>query len=147
MTDAKANLRKNFDWYYANLDSLLPEYSGRYIAFSDGKVIGAFDDFIVAAQSAIDRGHPLGTFAVHKCIPKSEEKPLVFASSFADFSSPTSQRCVRHAVLGDGRGRSRDRRAPLRNPRRQVGVPIPDSCLSVKPKMANLSNEQNTRNR
>ena len=86
MTDAKANLRKNFDWYYANLDSLLPEYSGRYIAFSDGKVIGAFDDFIVAAQSAIDRGHPLGTFAVHKCIPKSEEKPLVFASSFADFS-------------------------------------------------------------
>ena len=79
MTDAKANLRKNFDWYYANLDSLLPEYSGRYIAFSDGKVIGAFDDFLVAAQSAIDRGHPLGTFAVHKCIPKNEEKPLVEA--------------------------------------------------------------------
>ena len=80
MTDAKANLRKNFDWYYANLDSLLPEYSGRYIAFSDGKVIGAFDDFLVAAQSAIDRGHPLGTFAVHKCIPKNEEKPLVFGA-------------------------------------------------------------------
>ena len=86
MADKKSNLRKNFDWYYANLDSLLPEYSGRYIAFSDGKVIGAFDDFIVAAQSAIDRGHPLGTFAVHKCIPRNEEKPLVFASSFADFS-------------------------------------------------------------
>lgn len=89
MTDAKANLRKNFDWYYANLDSLLPEYSDRYIAFADGKVIGAFDDFIVAAQSVIDRGHPLGTFAVHKCIPKSEKSP-----SCSLRRSPTSQKHV-----------------------------------------------------
>lgn len=85
MTD-RENLKKNFEWYDANLDSLLPRYSGRYIAFSDGKVIGAYDDQIEAARSAIGLGHPLGTFAVHLCVPKSEERPIVFNSCRVDFS-------------------------------------------------------------
>lgn len=86
MAERKSNLRKNFDWYYANLRRLLPKYRGRVIAFADGKVIGAYDSMYEAARNAIDTGHPLGTFAVHLCIPKSEEKPRVFVSGMADFS-------------------------------------------------------------
>lgn len=86
MARRKSNLRRNFDWYYANLRRLLPKYRGRVIAFADGKVIGAYDDLVVAAREAMDSGHPLGTFAVHRCVPKKEEKPLVFVSGLADFS-------------------------------------------------------------
>jgi len=86
-TRERSRLRENHDWYYANLDGLLSQYGGKYIAFADGEVIGAYEDMIVAAQSAIDLGHPLGTFAVHKCIPKSEERPMVIASLCADYSS------------------------------------------------------------
>ena len=86
MTDGKSNLRKNFDWYYANLQRLLPKYRGRFIAFADGKVIGAYDSMIEAARAAIDLGYPLGTFAVHECIPKKDERPVVIASRIADFS-------------------------------------------------------------
>ena len=86
MPEKKSNLRKNFDWYYANLRRLLPKYRGRVIAFADGKVIGAYDDTYEAARSAIDSGHPLGTFAVHLCVPKREEKSVWFTSSIVDFS-------------------------------------------------------------
>ena len=44
MPEKKSNLRKNFDWYYANLRRLLTKYRGRVIAFADGKVMGAYDD-------------------------------------------------------------------------------------------------------
>ena len=43
MAEKISNLRKNFDWYYANLRRLLPRYRGRVIAFADGNVIGAYD--------------------------------------------------------------------------------------------------------
>ena len=86
MAERKSNLRKNFDWYYANLRRLLPKYRGRVIAFADGKVIGAYDSMYEAAQNAIAAGHPLGTFAVHLCIPKRDEKPRAFVSGMADFS-------------------------------------------------------------
>lgn len=86
MAKTKSNLRKNLDWYYANLRRLLPKYRGRVIAFGDGEVIGAYDSEYDAARGAIDSGHPLGTFAVHLCIPKREEKPVWFTSTRADFS-------------------------------------------------------------
>ena len=73
-------LKKQFEWYEANLDSLLRDYRGKYIAFSENGVIGAYDNQIEGVQGAIDLGHPLGTFAVHLCVPKSEEKPLIFNS-------------------------------------------------------------------
>lgn len=85
MTDKEA-VKKNMDWYYANLDTLLAQYRGRYLAFSNGTVISDADSFVVAAQSAIDSGHELGTFAVHLCIPRSEERPIVFNTRRVDFS-------------------------------------------------------------
>ena len=86
MAERKSNLKRNFDWYYANLRRLLPKYRGRVIAFADGKVIGAYDSMYDAARNAMDAGHPLGTFAVHRCVPRREEKPRVFVSGMADFT-------------------------------------------------------------
>jgi len=86
MAERKSNLRKNFDWYYANLRRLLPKYRGRVIAFADGKVIGAYDSEVEAIKSTIAAGNPMGSFAVHLCIPRREEKPLVFTSTRVDFS-------------------------------------------------------------
>lgn len=86
MAGTMSNLRKNFDWYNANRKYLLPKYRGRVIAFTDGKVIGAYDSTYEAAKGAIDSGHPLGTFAVHLCVPKREERPVCFTSTRVDFS-------------------------------------------------------------
>ena len=86
MPARKSNLRRNLDWYYANLRRLLPKYRGRVIAFADGKVIGDYDSEAAAIRSAIAAGNPLGSFAVHLCLPRREEKPLVFTSTRVDFS-------------------------------------------------------------
>lgn len=82
----KEIVKANMDWYYANLESLLPQYRGRYLAFSNGAVINDSDSFVSAAQMAIDSGYELGTFAVHLCVPREEEKPIVFNTRRVDFS-------------------------------------------------------------
>ena len=82
MAEKKSNLRKNFDWYYANLRRLLPKYRGRVIAFSDGDVIGAYDSDAAAVRGSLSLGYAPGTFAVHRCVPKKEEKPLWFTPLF-----------------------------------------------------------------
>lgn len=82
----KSRLATNFEWYRANLNSLLRRYRGRFIAFSDGTVIGAYDTAFDAAKGAVASGYPLGSFAVHRCVPANQEKALAFASSRADFS-------------------------------------------------------------
>ncbi len=37
MTD----MRKDVDWYYANLDSLLPIYNGKYHAIAGERLLGS----------------------------------------------------------------------------------------------------------
>jgi len=78
----KSNLRRNLDWYYANLRRLLPKYRGRVIAFADGNVIGDYDSEPVAVKGAMSSGYAPGTFAVHLCVPQKEEKPLWFTPLF-----------------------------------------------------------------
>ena len=82
MAQKKSNLRKNFDWYYANLRRLLPKYRGRVIAFADGDVIGVYDSDAAAVRGSLSLGYAPGTFAVHRCVPKKEEKPLWFTPLF-----------------------------------------------------------------
>ena len=82
MAERKSNLRKNFEWYYANLRRLLPKYRGRVIAFADGVVIGTYANEAAAVKGALALGHAPGTFAVHLCVPKKEEKPLWFTPLF-----------------------------------------------------------------
>ena len=84
MAKGKSNLQKNLDWYYANLRRLLPKYRGRVIAFADGNVIGTYGSDAEAVNGALSLGHAPGTFAVHLCVPRREEKPLWFTPLFLD---------------------------------------------------------------
>jgi hypothetical protein len=63
---------------------LLPKYRGRVIAFADGDVIGTYDSDAAAVRGAMSLGYAPGTFAVHRCIPKKEERPLWFTPLFLD---------------------------------------------------------------
>ena len=67
-------IQENADWYYANLDSLLPKYCGRFVGVVDRGVFGAYDDCLEGVLALEKAGNPRGTFIVHKCIPLEEEK-------------------------------------------------------------------------
>ena len=79
-------LKENSVWYDANLDSLLPKYRGRYIAISDGRVLGDYGDFDEGVDATLAEGYAPGTFMVHLCVPREEELPHVYLSGRADFS-------------------------------------------------------------
>lgn len=49
-------LKRNADWYYANLDSLLPKYNGKYIGISDCSVVGVFNTFSGGVDEMIGSG-------------------------------------------------------------------------------------------
>ena len=67
-------MKENSDWYYANLDSLLPKYNGRFLAIADKNVFGVFDECIEGVRALERAGKQKGTFIVHKCIPLEQEK-------------------------------------------------------------------------
>jgi hypothetical protein len=90
MTTEQTELKKNADWYYANLDSLLPKYNGKYIAISGGRVLGDYDDFNQGVDETLSAGHPLGSFIVHLCVPREKETPWICLSGRADFSRSMS---------------------------------------------------------
>lgn len=74
------------DWYYANRDSLLPRYRGKYVVCADGKVIGAWGNFSLAAANAVDMGYKPGDFAVQHCVPAEEEAHVRVYTPWVDFS-------------------------------------------------------------
>jgi hypothetical protein len=90
MVAEKTVLKRNADWYYANLDSLLPKYNGKYIAIADGRVLGDYDDFNRGVDATLSAGHPLGSFIVHLCVPREQETPWICLSGRADFSRSMS---------------------------------------------------------
>ena len=73
-------------WYHAHLDELLPKYRGKYVACADGKVVASSGTMLLAAENAIDAGYPLGSFAVHKCLPPEAEEVMYFSTPRVDFS-------------------------------------------------------------
>ena len=70
----KTDMQKDVDWYYANLDSLLPTYNGRYLAIADGRLFGAFDECLDGVRAMESAGRKRGTYIVHKCIPLEQER-------------------------------------------------------------------------
>ena len=44
-------MKNNSDWYYANLDALLPKYNRQYVAIADRSVFGAFAECIDGVRS------------------------------------------------------------------------------------------------
>lgn len=79
-------VKKNADWYYANLDSLLPKYNGKFVAISNDRVLGDYDDFNHVMDTTLSAGYALGSFIVHLCVPCEKETPWICLSGRADFS-------------------------------------------------------------
>ena len=67
-------MKDNSDWYYANLDALLPKYNGQYVAIADKGVFGAFAECIDGVRALEKAGKQKGTFIVRRCVPLEEEK-------------------------------------------------------------------------
>lgn len=59
------DLRKAFEFYLANQDSMVQQYSGKFIVIKDDEVIGVYDSDLEAVTEA-QKVHPLGTFLVQK---------------------------------------------------------------------------------
>ena len=82
----KEKFRKCVDWYHANLSSLLPKYHGKYVACTEGGVVSVSGTMLLAAENAVDRGYPVGSFAVLKCVSPDEEEVAYFHTPRVDFS-------------------------------------------------------------
>lgn len=61
-------LKKEFEYYLENQDSLVDKYNGKYIVIKNLSVIGVYDDELEAVQET-SKIHELGTFLVQKCEP------------------------------------------------------------------------------
>ena len=71
-------IKRNSDWYYANLDSLVPKYDGKFIAIVDRAVVGEYDTFAKGVHAMLDSGHRPGTFIVQHCLSPEDEKSMYF---------------------------------------------------------------------
>ena len=78
MIAEKTEVKRNSDWYYANLDSLVPKYDGKFIAITDCTVVGEYDTFANGVHAMLDAGHRPGTFIVQHCLSPEEEKSMYF---------------------------------------------------------------------
>ena len=57
---------KDFQFFLDNVIELEKKYKGKYIAIKDCKVLGAYDERLVAFKSTIQQGHKPGTFTVQQ---------------------------------------------------------------------------------
>lgn len=74
------------DWFYANRDSLLPQYHGKYVVCSTDKVLGAWGSFALAVANAADMGYHPGEFAVQHCVTDQEAARVRVYTLWVDFS-------------------------------------------------------------
>ncbi|MBQ9430034.1 MAG: hypothetical protein IJU44_00630 [Kiritimatiellae bacterium] len=67
-------------------DSLLPKYNGKFVAISNSRVLGDYDDFNHGVDATLSAGYAPGSFIVHFCVPREKEMPWICLSSRTDFS-------------------------------------------------------------
>lgn len=56
-------LKREFEYYLANQESLVKGYSGKFIVIKAGKVIGSYDSQFEAYENT-KKDHDLGTFLI-----------------------------------------------------------------------------------
>ena len=64
-------LDKEYQFFKDNKESLLAQHEGRFVVIKGEKVIGVFDDRIVAIEETRKK-HELGTFLVQHVLKKSD---------------------------------------------------------------------------
>ncbi len=76
---AYENLKKELDFFIKHQDELVKKHRGKFLVLKDQKVIGAYTTIHDAYWEA-QKKHPLGTFAIQRCIPGPEAYTRVFHS-------------------------------------------------------------------
>lgn len=73
------NLKSEFDFYIAHQEEFIEKYNGKIVVIKDHKVIGVYDDELVAVEET-SRDHDLGTFLVQPVLPGSDSYTQTFHS-------------------------------------------------------------------
>ena len=60
-----SDLRKEFEWYIANQETMVEQYDGKVIVIKNGEVLGAYETELDAVL-ATRKHHEQGTFIVQR---------------------------------------------------------------------------------
>ena len=72
-------LRKLFEYYLRNQQSLVKQYNGKYLVIKDDAVVADFDNEQEALFYAKNHFEP-GTFIVQRCTPGEEDYTQAYTS-------------------------------------------------------------------
>jgi hypothetical protein len=70
-------LREEFDWYLDNQNSLVEQYSGKYLVISGQKVLFASDNKDVAYDKGVELAG-LGKYILQRCTPGDEAYSITY---------------------------------------------------------------------
>lgn len=73
-------LEKNFKYYLAHQDELVPLYNGKYVMIVNEKVVGAYNSLYEACYNGEDKYGP-GNFLVQLCTPGDSEYTIRYHST------------------------------------------------------------------
>jgi len=79
-------LRKDFEWYLENQDTLVNLYNGQYLVISGGKVLFASHD----KDTAYNKGNEiagLGKYILQHCTPGDEAYSVTFHTHRVRFAT------------------------------------------------------------
>ena len=79
-------LRKDFEWYLDNQDSLVEQYDGQYLVISGQKVLFASVDKDVAYDKGVELAG-LGKYILQHCTPGDEAYTMTFHTHRVRFAS------------------------------------------------------------
>ncbi len=75
----EADLKKEFDYYLKNQESLVEKYTGKILVIKEQQVIGVYDSEKDAIETTTEK-HELGSFLVQKCSPGDLDYTQIFHS-------------------------------------------------------------------
>lgn len=76
------SLKKEFEFFKRNQDTLVAEHEGKFVVISDEAVVGVYDSELEAYHET-QKERPLGTFIIQHCMPGVEGYTKTFHSRVA----------------------------------------------------------------
>ena len=74
-----ADLKKYYQYFLDNKNSLIQKYSNKYIVIVDSGVVNSFDDENEAYRYSVDK-YGLGNFIIQLCSPNECDYSMTFHS-------------------------------------------------------------------
>ncbi|MCY4450100.1 MAG: hypothetical protein OXE02_14790 [Chloroflexi bacterium] len=78
------DLKRMFEFYLTNQDTIVERYDGRFVVIKDDEVIGVYDSDLEAVTETKEV-HPLGTFIVQKVSEGEADYTATFHSPSVTF--------------------------------------------------------------